>query len=552
MKHGLEGINLYNPVEGKLDKIIDYFVDFYGEKYRDRIEDRLKNSIYIFTDRYNKTTPIKQYFAYVNRIMMDAFEKEMLEAFGLVFKFKYSDIAKQMKVMAGIKDKNFANLKEKEIKFLQQFEILSSQNNLNNYFENDDVRNYFSDIFDKVEEIYDTTFRDFDELLKEDGVKLDHVDENVVKQIELKYLKSCFKLFGEMIAKNLKIKFDDDKKLILKNSMKSMIDYMSGKKVDENVFREILSLSDRYKNISIDNFLEILDIYKPKWQSLVDERDSQLYILRGNLAEKIAEIENEIVFGEDTVKSIKDYILMSNPSEKGFAVAGVRKTEPDKPVSVIVASSYLFLSDDVIVHEMNHSVFVNSKLENGVYTQKIGLKKTETDLETDSILYSNREYTGLNEVINEYLAQKIVGKIHKDNFRIGYKRDDDILYRIAFPILGEFIEENMDNLIEICMSEDVNMIYKYFNKKDIDTLAKIIDDLFNMFGNKRKEKVDILQNEIEAFANKPDYDIFEVASNNDVKWSYVTQCYLDIVTRFKKIIDKIKNGKIEIDAEIDL
>ena len=38
LKHGLEGVNLNNPIEDKLPQIIEYFVKFYGEKYRERIK----------------------------------------------------------------------------------------------------------------------------------------------------------------------------------------------------------------------------------------------------------------------------------------------------------------------------------------------------------------------------------------------------------------------------------------------------------------------------------------------------------------------------------
>ena len=50
IKHGIENINLNNPLENKLPKIIDYFVKFYGEKYRERITTRLNNATYIFTE----------------------------------------------------------------------------------------------------------------------------------------------------------------------------------------------------------------------------------------------------------------------------------------------------------------------------------------------------------------------------------------------------------------------------------------------------------------------------------------------------------------------
>ena len=48
IKHGLEKINIENPIDKSLPMLIDYFVNFYGEKYRERITDRLNSATYVF------------------------------------------------------------------------------------------------------------------------------------------------------------------------------------------------------------------------------------------------------------------------------------------------------------------------------------------------------------------------------------------------------------------------------------------------------------------------------------------------------------------------
>ena len=50
LKHGLEGVNLNNPIENKLPTAIEYFVKVYGEKYRERITTRLNDTIFVFVD----------------------------------------------------------------------------------------------------------------------------------------------------------------------------------------------------------------------------------------------------------------------------------------------------------------------------------------------------------------------------------------------------------------------------------------------------------------------------------------------------------------------
>ena len=65
IKHGLEKINIENPIDKSLPMLIDYFVNFYGEKYRERITDRLNSATYVFTDcagNIDTYNGIKKYF----------------------------------------------------------------------------------------------------------------------------------------------------------------------------------------------------------------------------------------------------------------------------------------------------------------------------------------------------------------------------------------------------------------------------------------------------------------------------------------------------------
>ncbi len=555
MRHGLEGVNLYNPVEGKLDKIIDYFVDFYGEKYRDRIEDRLKNAIYIFTDRYsgdNDKSLVVQYFEYAKSKMIEAFEEKILVETGLHIEFLSQNIVKQMEILSSFKSKEFDDFEDKDFRFLKQFDIFSTCEAIKSCFNDEDKKKEVLTQFEKIENIFVDIFKTFNDAIKKEAKKFDRLDKNEVEKIELNYRKKCINLFAYALSKTFEIKPNKESKQVLVQRLPDMINYLSGKKIDKNKFNDILMLSERYKNASVDNVCEVLNACKRKWRIFQEEKIAEIYILKGNLGEKLADIENNLILGGDTVKSIKDYILIKNTKEIGFAVAGVRAQNPNKPISIMANNQYLRLSDDVIVHEMNHAVLTNASLENDVFTQKIGLSKLSIDIKKEEQIYSNGIYTGLNEAINEYISQKIVTKMHKDNFRIGYNYETEVVYRLAFPLIGEFIEENIDDLIEICMSDDITLIEKYFNKDDIENLAKIINDLFKLFQGERQEIVALLQNEIEEFAKRPDYNVFEVASQNEVKWSCLNQKYLNLVAKTKIILDKIKHCKIEKNDEIEM
>ena len=89
IKAVVDGVNIFNPVENKIDEIIDCFVDFYGEKYRDRITKRLKDAKYFFVPRegnFNITDRINSY--YNNKIQ--ELETELFFSFPLYEPRKYS------------------------------------------------------------------------------------------------------------------------------------------------------------------------------------------------------------------------------------------------------------------------------------------------------------------------------------------------------------------------------------------------------------------------------------------------------------------------------
>ena len=48
------GVNVFNPIETKREKIIKYFIDFYGEQHRQRIENAYDHTTFLFVPKFNK------------------------------------------------------------------------------------------------------------------------------------------------------------------------------------------------------------------------------------------------------------------------------------------------------------------------------------------------------------------------------------------------------------------------------------------------------------------------------------------------------------------
>ena len=48
MELRIDGVNVFNPLEGKLDDIIECFVEFYGERHRESITQKIKDTKFLF------------------------------------------------------------------------------------------------------------------------------------------------------------------------------------------------------------------------------------------------------------------------------------------------------------------------------------------------------------------------------------------------------------------------------------------------------------------------------------------------------------------------
>ena len=69
----IDGVNVFNPLEGKLDDIVDCMVEFYGEKHRDIIEERIHNSEFFFVPVNGFdciTSDIQDYFVHKKEMLI--------------------------------------------------------------------------------------------------------------------------------------------------------------------------------------------------------------------------------------------------------------------------------------------------------------------------------------------------------------------------------------------------------------------------------------------------------------------------------------------------
>ena len=132
----VDGVDVFNPIEGKLDRLIEYFVDFYGEENREKITSRLKNTTYFFTGEIGATVEhttlndLEEYFNKKKAVVAENLFKELgVESLENVSYFRLSKepFVELAKVVKDFKNNDTEKYAKKQGKLLNLFIFLNSK-----------------------------------------------------------------------------------------------------------------------------------------------------------------------------------------------------------------------------------------------------------------------------------------------------------------------------------------------------------------------------------------------------------------------------------------
>lgn len=570
MKHGLEGINLYNPLEGKLPQVIDYFVEFYGEENREKITQRLSDADYIFADRVltEDRNYLEQYFYKLKRDKLLSFQEDVRKGLHVLVNFHPDNIKDCFdhleKWKEGIKEKDILPVFEffqhiltdirtpRDLEFALSIPPVSTKiyKVLNNLYE----------IYEKggYKEAFDFYEREENHLAKLDDEE--YVAISTKFQTRFKRQSEC--LILDAFIRKLKINPTMENVGKLLEISPYIVDYIEIEKIEPKFEKALLEkLTNELRPISALSSIKVAgnsekneDFFQKAVKDTMDSlesdivkiRDSEFFGIlsaRAGLFDKLEHIYEDYLLGEDCIASIQEFMLSKELAKGGFNACVVSRDNPTETKNVCVNNSYLALDDESIIHEMNHVLSSYAKFENGIFYQKTGIRNQAIELFDDDarILYETfHKYTAIDEIINEYLAQQVVKNLRRDDFKIGYRDSAEVLYRSGFPLLEDFINENMQEIKDCYLSDDFSLIYKYFDKNGFDQLAKAADDLLKICRSyKTYSKIlDDIEYQIGT-----GFDMFEVAKIGGIQWQEETKEYLDCYVRAEKAIELIRNAK---------
>ncbi len=475
-------IFLDDPIKERLPQLIESFVKFYGEKYREKITNNLNNTFFIYVQKPEEEIENIQMalaqiredriYQYYNDNNLDSFSIDEFPK--LDFEKWIEDLRNKNKVppllskfvqeYLGYSQSNtYFSLDSKQSK---KMIIDLLQNHLTNYYE---CKNDLDKLFALQEKLYE-------ESNLREKLLLNFNDEN--SKILQNYLKNTLKIenfdkfkpilsdFCEIIIKDPAFRTQEDKTTMEK-------------------FWHICQESNRsLKHENFDEFVNNKALIK-QLSSLHNDYIENLLSSYPSVKKVMDEIDNKGLFKGTILSSIENYIRTPSSNVIAFVEPTFYKNDPSTLYSFCVLPTIFNANDYTIFHELNH-IAVSNMISNNenCFVVKTGLQVSNFDKDFNISIGSTQKMF-VNEVINDYIALKICQEFEYDNNNIGLLNNSPSTFSKAFPLLKDFINDNLADIIDCLMDKNKN-ISNIIGADNFDMLA---DATKNILINKDSSKI---------------------------------------------------------------
>ena len=540
----VEGTNIFNPIEGKLDKVIEYFVKFYGEKYRQRIEERLKSTTFLFLGRlspYSKMTTktdVNIYFLdKINNLYKDFLNEnnlplnlnldvknidEMLDE--LDYFKKYGKIYETAK-------KNF-----KQIFIFKGF--LGEDESASELLKDSEGLKVLEDELLNMKALWDKNYKEKLDYLREEKRKTSLVLGEIERDIEEIYLeadKQIENLFKNYFLKHRNIDITSVSKIKKDAYISALEALLSKKKITSKLRKQDCLELFNFLGFNVNNFEELNSNAEIK--KLINNKELNLTYekirteMLENLIEKCVYINSSfnylnslglLVYPEAYKSIIKQFII------NNFQTAGLTCPTTDEENTLhplCFLNEFTKLGTETFVHECNHIIA----------TDRVCNDRGEFLGYKTGFRFCSKQYELLDEVVNDYLALKVYDMMKADGFIVGGEKFIPSTYANAFPLLKNFIEDNLEDIKECLMSEDAFMFAKKIGVENFDMLANAVNAYFDI-GD--RENIALAYQELKNF----DGDLDSVTDTKRLnKNARILNDAIFIVDNLSKTVKKNKN-----------
>ena len=464
-------------VKAKTEKLVKFF----GEEYRESIEKKIEKTLFIVTERKD--------FRHSQHVLHE-----------IVWKFLHSNSYDFIEYLPlDLEQKYYLYNDEYILKTIDNFledENLSVKNNI-------EFRAVTMAFINKHGEGYGIYGVDayFADKYFNDPAYIDRLEENVkkigistIKEALLnsktywsKHFKKRYKEVKDGFYENyfsaLKLRFNDDEILCAKELEKQFGERSKGVILDDfgfmfnanipQVYLKFFSMNKEFMH-DCDEYMfakmfELLTGEKKSFEEYLKDEDLKAKIekINQNLGKKFAKRkENSKTtdnlptlrkFFEDEhldeidgyFKNLDDYIKYRSNAAAYFYPGKTKNNEINH--SIVLSKNY----KKAITHEMLHSAF-QSQDNNAV----------------SGIANENVYNEALNEVLTEYFACLI-----DDNFSRNFHSTHFCIYSSAFPLLKNFLKNNLDVLKRCYASNSLEELANLIGKENLDNLCECLTNL---------------------------------------------------------------------------
>lgn len=587
----VNGVNIFNPIDGKIDEIIEYFVKFYGEEHRKRITDRINDTTFIFTSRkineYSSTTEsVKNYYEdkikYINHLLFSSIQnykpkyepnfKSIEDVFEVkkaldydVFDYKTYDKITDMVEMFGLEDSRFP---------LEDYAHTTIDSWLNNDFNRNNINNCLNKIIDNYEKKYKKIILD-NQAEKDLALKKLQKYDDLMQIVERKLEAKLYDIAKDYLLKNIPILQFADKK-VMQNCVDTLITLAQyGKEhfVNNNDFAryEVVMITNFFKAVGFDlgdeisayqnnekalEFVFNQDLYNT---ILEEYKSNAILSCKANpyLQDALNTISTLNIKGGNIYHASLLFNFMYNNACAGATMINYVEKNTNKFKHICIFPDAVKISDIYLIHELNH--VIESDLlyyDDKKHISKTGFEVLETeyineDFSLDEISASTNEIKRvrrnteiINEVINDYFAIQVAQNMKNDQKILTFGKTSKSAYSVCHGAFKNFIESNKDKLIEMRFSKEQNIFEKFVGKENLDKLSRICEILVEYEQNYSDYMWDV-KCEISGNTNIPIKDVFtrykEYINKDDIIWSRETKQILNLFEKLDYILENIDN-----------
>lgn len=570
-KFNVETINVNNPFKGKMEKLIEYFVQIYGEKYRYLITSRLNNAEFLFFDQngHNRINAIEIKYQIEISKLLEEFKKDAqaLISFPISNNYKFPLSIEQLENL----EEWSTHINKDELFNVANFFriIINSPKSKINYTQqeeafievlNDEGKSQtITDLLSKFNEIYQQKYKNkLNNLLKE---KNSFLETPIKQRTQIEALEQHFyDGLDDFFVKYFNTAFKTEKTKeemspILDNSP-VLVDFLLKKADFFNAYdrKEYFSLFKKFEKIfnlkihkslgeffSDENFMKILGSGELKFEIKTEklDLDRKKSMILSEFYENYDKLLHfDMYFRDEFVGIIKNFTDSSNAD--GFIFTSYF---PNKNAfkTICVLNTYFGLSSSTAVHELNHIIESSAKIENGKFVTKCGFDRVTTDITNlTPENYTNGdfkttevEYRFVNEIVNDFLAMKVLDAMKKDNFILGDAENLPSRYSIVFPFVQDFIQDNMQDIVQVRFDNNFDKVVKMFGKENLDLLE---DGIYKMLHINRNSELrnnfrialQVVQTQLKNLGINPT-DTNAIKKLDTDKLSLITKNYVEAI-----------------------